>query len=124
MFYSAPTIKDVARFLQSLQRLPPLIVDPVLVSSSGKPLLQPNALRALMDQLFPLAALLTPNIPEAEVLGDLRIRKQEDLVIAARALHGRFGCAVLLKGGHLAGAASSTDVFYDGKRELLLSAQR
>jgi hydroxymethylpyrimidine/phosphomethylpyrimidine kinase len=124
MLYSITTIKEVARFLGQLNRQVPLIVDPVLVSTSGRRLLEANALRAMREELFPLATLITPNIPEAEVLGNLRIRKQKDAVLAARALYKEFGCAVLVKGGHLQGTSKSTDIFYDGTKDRLLTALR
>ena len=99
-----------------------MIVDPVMVATSGALLLEKSAVRALCTRLLPLADLVTPNIPEAEVLADTSISGPEDLRSAARKLHLQFGCAVLLKGGHLDGTNEALDIFYDGKTELLLRA--
>jgi hydroxymethylpyrimidine/phosphomethylpyrimidine kinase len=124
MLFSKRTIQEVTRFLRSLKKAPPLIVDPVMVSTSGNLLLQRNAIKVLTEELFPLAALITPNIPEAEALGAPKVRDPEGLRIAVRHLHELFGCAVLLKGGHLGNTRESADIFYDGETELLLSAPR
>lgn len=120
MLYSAPIIKAVAGELA--RRNCPLVVDPVMVSTSGARLLQPAAVEVLSRKLFPLAALLTPNLDEARLLTGQPLRSAEDLRGAARELHRRFGCAVLAKGGHLRGLKEAVDIFYDGRQELLLSA--
>jgi hydroxymethylpyrimidine/phosphomethylpyrimidine kinase len=121
MLYSAALIRAVAAFLLSQPRLP-LVVDPVMVSTSGTPLLDPKAVDVLCAELLPLAALVTPNLPEAEVLTGRRLRSAEDLRAAAKDLHRRFGCPALVKGGHLRGYQEAVDIFYDGRQELLLSA--
>ncbi len=121
MLYSAPVIRAVAAFLAS-RRGPALVMDPVLVSTSGAPLLKPGALESLLRELLPLGGLLTPNRDEAELLTGLRLRSRQGLRDAARALHDRFGCAVLVKGGHLRRLPEAVDVFYDGRQELFLSA--
>jgi len=121
MLFSRELIRVVARFFQG-RKAPRLIVDPVMVATSGAPLLKPDAMRALQDDLLPLAALVTPNLDEAQLLTGRAIRSPEDLRTAARALHRRFGCAALVKGGHLRGGKEAIDVFYDGRTELLLSA--
>lgn len=101
---------------------PPLIVDPVMVATSGARLLKPSAMRALLEDLLPLATLVTPNLDEAQLLVGRRLRDVEDLRRAARDIHARFGCAALVKGGHLHGARDAVDVFWDGERELILGA--
>jgi hydroxymethylpyrimidine/phosphomethylpyrimidine kinase len=121
MLYSAPVIRAVAAFL-ARHPGPVLVVDPVLVSTSGAPLLEPGAVRTLVKELLPLAGLLTPNRDEAELLTGLRIKSAQGLREAARALHARFGCAVLVKGGHLRRLPDAVDILYDGRQELLLSA--
>ena len=89
-----------------------LVVDPVMVAKSGDRLLDASAESAYIECLFPLAALITPNIPEAEVLLARRIRTVDDMKDAATALM-RLGCrAVLVKGGHLEG--DPTDILWDG----------
>jgi hydroxymethylpyrimidine/phosphomethylpyrimidine kinase len=120
MLYSANLVRVVARFFQQYKT--PLVVDPVMVSTSGTRLLKPDAIRILTNELLPLAVLVTPNVPEAEVLLGARLRTPEDLRRAARFLHLRFGCAALVKGGHLKGAREAIDLFFDGKNELLLAA--
>jgi len=120
MLYSAEIIEMVAAFLRR-HRLP-LVVDPVMVATSGARLLRGTALGALEGGLLPLATLITPNLQEAEILTKKRLTSVEDLRWAAKALHQRFGCAALVKGGHLRGLKEAVDIFYDGETELLLSA--
>jgi len=100
----------------------PLVVDPVMVSTSGAPLLAPAAKKVLVEKLLPLATLVTPNLDEAEILSGQKIRGPEDLRSAARTIFSRFGCAVLAKGGHLNHSREAIDIFFDGQTELLLSA--
>jgi len=121
MLYSAPLIRVVA---ESFRRRPhpPLVLDPVMVSTSGALLLKPAAVNALCADLLPLASLVTPNLHEAEILLCARLKSVPDLRAAARQLHQRFGCAALLKGGHLRGLKQAVDIFYDGRQELLLTA--
>jgi hydroxymethylpyrimidine kinase/phosphomethylpyrimidine kinase len=121
MLFSAPIIREVARFL-SRHRPRALVVDPVMVSTSGAMLLQPAAIKVLGAELLPLATLLTPNLPEAEILLGRKLTSVEDLRSAARALQSRFGCAVLLKGGHLRGLTEAVDIFREGTEEWLLRA--
>jgi len=121
MLYSAPIIRAVAESLRR-HRGVPLVVDPVMVSTSGAQLLKPAAVRALCAQLLPLATVVTPNLDEAEILVGGNLRSVPDLRAAARELHRRFGCAALVKGGHLRGLREAVDIFYDGRQELLLSA--
>ncbi len=89
-----------------------VVVDPVMVSSSGHRLLSEEAIAVLTDRILPCATLVTPNIPEAEVLCGTVISCRADMERAACALQQKFGCAVLLKGGHAAGGAD--DVLCDG----------
>jgi len=121
MLYSAEIIRVVSRFLRGSSRAA-LVVDPVMVSTSGARLLQPSAIELLKRELLPLATVLMPNLDEAEILVGKKLRSVEDLRAAARALHRGFGCAALVKGGHLRGLKEAVDIFYDGRQELLLSA--
>ncbi len=121
MLYSAPIIRAVAAALHRRPRVP-LVVDPVMVATSGAQLLQPDAVKALCAKLFPLATLVTPNLDEAEILVGAKLTSVTDLRAAARTLHQQFGCAALVKGGHLRGLKQAVDIFYDGQQELLLSA--
>jgi hydroxymethylpyrimidine/phosphomethylpyrimidine kinase len=84
--------------------------------------LEPAAIKVLTEKLLPLATLVTPNLPEAEILAEQKISSPEDLRSAARTIHARFGCAVLAKGGHLKNAREAVDIFFDGKTKLLLTA--
>ena len=78
----------------------PIVLDPVMVSTSGTPLLEPEALSCLREHLFPLCSLLTPNLPEAQALLECSIKSSSQMEDAAEEIARRFGCSVLLKGGH------------------------
>ena len=127
MLYSREIVSVVADVLKShshrrgRKRLP-TVVDPLMVSTSGTRLLQTAAISRLKEKLLPLAALVTPNLSEAEILTGQNISSVEDMRRAARQIHSDFGCAVLIKGGHLANSKAATDIFFDGRTELLLSA--
>src|SRR5205823_4459170 len=121
MLYSSAIIEAVAHLLGSATRIP-LVVDPVMVSTSGTSLLQPRALKILQEKLLPLASLVTPNLHEAAILTGKRVRSVEQMRRAAKTIQSRFGCAALVKGGHLRGVKEAVDIFYDGKQELVLSA--
>ena len=122
MLYSASVIRAVAEFFRSRRKPPPLIVDPVMVATSGARLLRPSAQRALTVELLPLASLVTPNLSEAEILTGDKIVEVEELRAAARKIHSQFGCAALVKGGHLRGLDDAVDFYFDGDTELLLKA--
>ena len=125
MLFSAQNISVVANFFRNSKlktQNSKLIVDPVMVSTSGARLLQPAAENILREKLLPLASLVTPNLDEAEILAEQKITSPEDLRSAARKIHARYGCAVLAKGGHLKNSSMAIDVFFDGETELLLSA--
>lgn len=77
-----------------------IVVDPVMVATSGACLLESDALDTLKQELLPLAAVITPNIPEGEILSGMRIQTEEDMTVAAKQIGDAYGCAVLLKGGH------------------------
>ncbi len=77
-----------------------IVVDPVMVATSGSALMQEHAVEALKRDLLPLAELVTPNIPEAEILANMSIRTPEDMEFAAEKISRQYGCAVLCKGGH------------------------
>ncbi|MFN8635127.1 MAG: bifunctional hydroxymethylpyrimidine kinase/phosphomethylpyrimidine kinase [Chloroflexota bacterium] len=99
-----------------------LVVDPVMVATSGDRLLREEAVDALRTELLPLATVITPNLPEAEVLLDREITSLDAMRDAAKAIVGLGVKSVLVKGGHLAGDA--TDVFYDGSRFLELPGRK
>ena len=88
-----------------------IVVDPVMVASAGSSLMKDNAMKTLIKELFPIATLVTPNIPEAQVLSGMNIRNREDMVTVAKYIGDNFHCAVLLKGGHSINDAN--DLLYD-----------
>lgn len=77
-----------------------IVVDPVMVSASGSKLICDEAIDTLKAELLPMATIITPNIPEAEILCGLSIQREKDMERAAKTIFEKFGCAVLLKGGH------------------------
>lgn len=87
-----------------------VVVDPVMVATSGSSLIKTDAVQTLIDELLPIAALVTPNIPEAEILSGLTIKNKEDMLTASKMIGDTYGCAVLLKGGHSVNAAN--DLLY------------
>ncbi|MBO5324013.1 MAG: bifunctional hydroxymethylpyrimidine kinase/phosphomethylpyrimidine kinase [Oscillospiraceae bacterium] len=89
-----------------------VVVDPVMVASSGADLMKAAAVKTLKEKLLPLAALATPNIPEAEVLAGMRIQTKADMIAAAKAIRDECGCDVLLKGGH--SIQDANDLLYTG----------
>jgi hydroxymethylpyrimidine/phosphomethylpyrimidine kinase len=101
----------------------PLVVDPVMISKHGAPLLHESASRALVKRLLPKAFLLTPNVPEAEALTGRTIRTLEDAVEAAHAVAALGPHAVLLKGGHLGSDRADDVLLIDGQVEVLRAAR-
>ena len=77
-----------------------IVVDPVMVATSGSSLMKTDAVETLIKELLPIATVVTPNIPEAEVLSGLEIKGVDDMLTAAKKIGSELGCAVLLKGGH------------------------
>ena len=77
-----------------------IVVDPVMVATSGSKLISDEAVSALKEKLLPMACILTPNIPEAEVLSGMEVKTEEDMIVAAREISETYHCAVLCKGGH------------------------
>lgn len=110
MLPSAELVKAAAERLRFYEA-ENIVVDPVMVASSGSRLVDEDALDAFKQRLFPLAAVLTPNIPEARVLSGLEINRVQDMMAAAEKLGRELHCAVLCKGGHLAGGAD--DLLYE-----------
>ncbi len=121
MLFSAEIIRTIADFFKK-QECPLLVVDPVMISTNGAPLLKPAAVKILREQLLPLATLVTPNLDETEILTGRKIASVENMRVAAREIHARFGCAALVKGGHLRGLRDAVDIFFDGRTEWLLRA--
>jgi hydroxymethylpyrimidine/phosphomethylpyrimidine kinase len=99
-----------------------LVVDPVMVAKSGDPLLEPDARRALVQAILPLALVVTPNLHEASALADLPVADLESMEAAARKIHALGPRWVLVKGGHLKG--EPVDLLFDGTRLERLIAER
>ena len=77
-----------------------IVIDPVMVATSGAKLISDNAIETMKKELFPMATVITPNIPEEEVLSGISIKSEEDMIRAAKIIYETYGCAVLCKGGH------------------------
>ena len=93
-----------------------LVVDPVMVSTSGTRLLEGSAISAMTEKLFPAAQWITPNIPEAELICNRNIQSPDDLAVAALELYNQYGCNVLLKSGHAISSDRVTDIVcYQGR---------
>jgi len=125
MLFSAENIRVVVAFFRNSKlktKNLKLVADPVMVSTSGAKLLEPAAVKILKEKLLPLATLVTPNLDEVEILIGHKPASIEEMREAAREIHSRFGCAALVKGGHLRGGSDAVDIFFDGETELLLSA--
>ena len=88
-----------------------IVVDPVMAATSGSALMKTDAVQTLISELLPLATVVTPNIPEAQVLSGLTIETRSDMETAAKKISGSHGCAVLLKGGH--SISDANDLLYD-----------
>ena len=114
MLPNAGLIETVARVMRRHRRIP-LVVDPVMVATSGARLLDAAAVNALARRLLPLATLITPNLPEAEALLGRPVAGVEAAGQAARELAARFRCAVLVKGGHDAAHCASDALFASGR---------
>ena len=99
MVASVPLIEVIADKLEQY-RAKHIVVDPVMVATSGDRLISEDAVEALKARLLPMAAVITPNIPEAELLSGRKIQSVQDMEDAARAIYDSYGCAVLCKGGH------------------------
>jgi hydroxymethylpyrimidine/phosphomethylpyrimidine kinase len=112
---SAEIVSAVAEALQDSGRRIPLIIDPVMIATGGDRLLERTAIDAYKNKLFPLATLITPNLDEAGLLLGIRIRGQQQMERAAMRLAKQFGCAILLKGGHLRGDNAVDLFFHDGQ---------
>lgn len=113
MLSSTPIIQNTADRLEAWG-IPHLVVDPVMISKSGAPLLQPDAIGALKKDLLPLATIVTPNVPEAEVLAGRQIASPAHAQEAAKAIRALGPETVIIKGGHLEGPPVDL-VYHDGQ---------
>lgn len=121
MVASSSLIKVIADSIKKFN-LKNIVVDPVMVATSGAKLIADDAIISLKKELLPLATIITPNIPEAEVLSEIKIHNSSDMEKAAKIIFENFGCSVLLKGGHNLNdandflLASTDEVWFSGKR--------
>lgn len=99
-----------------------IVVDPVMIATSGSSLIKRDAVNTLVSKLLPIATLVTPNIPEAEILSEMKIHDKDDMIKSAKCIGEKHGCSVLLKGGHSINDANDLlyengkDIWFDGKR--------
>ncbi|MBE7015244.1 MAG: bifunctional hydroxymethylpyrimidine kinase/phosphomethylpyrimidine kinase [Ruminococcaceae bacterium] len=99
-----------------------IVVDPVMVATSGSALIKTEAVKTLTSRLLPIATLVTPNIPEAEILSGERIYSKNDMIKVAKCIGDRYGCSTLLKGGHSVNDANDLlyekgeIIWFEGKR--------
>jgi hydroxymethylpyrimidine/phosphomethylpyrimidine kinase len=114
MLATSAIAEAVAATIEELD-LPNVVVDPVMVAKSGDRLLDDEGVRTLRTELLPRALVVTPNIPEAEILSGRRIASTDDAREAARRIHGMGPSAVIVKGGHAAGD-EIVDLLFDGER--------
>ncbi len=111
-------IADRLRYYQAKN----VVVDPVMVASSGSSLMKTDAVQTLIEELLPVSILVTPNIPEAQILSGLMVEKKEDMIAAAKKIGDTYHCSVLLKGGHSINDANDLLyangelVWFEGKR--------
>jgi hydroxymethylpyrimidine/phosphomethylpyrimidine kinase len=119
LLYAAETVETVARAVLDLSANAakglPLVIDPVIIATSGDQLLEPEAIELYERELFPLATLLTPNLDEAEKLLGEPIRDLQAMRKAGRKMQKKYGASILLKGGHLAGE-HAVDLLFAGDR--------
>ena len=121
MVASTSLIETIASKLRD-NKVKNVVVDPVMVATSGAKLISDDAIETLKKELLPLATVITPNIPEAEVLSGMEIKSEEDMIKAAEMISNTFGCAVLCKGGHKVNDANDLlyrdggYVWFKGKR--------
>lgn len=115
MLFDANIITTIADTIREFAPRAPLVVDPVMVATSGDALLKDDAIDALRNELFPRATLLTPNLPEAEALTGYSIRTENDMVLAAATIARTGARAILIKGGHLPGDEVIDFLWDDGQ---------
>lgn len=127
LLFSAEIISAVAKALRDMIKMPlpriPLVIDPVLVATSGDPLLEPAGIDTYVTELFPLASLVTPNLDEAGRLLGRDIKDHQSMRVAGEELQKQFGTGVLLKGGHLPGDYA-TDLLFVEEKVVEFSAPR
>ena len=99
-----------------------IVVDPVMIATSGASLMKKDAVKTLTDVLLPIVTLVTPNIPEAQVLSGMKIKGKDDMIKAAGFIAEKYGCSVLLKGGHSINDAN--DLLYENGKMVWFEGKR
>ena len=121
MVASSQLIETIANVLTAYEAKN-IVVDPVMVATSGSKLIKDDAVKALQEKLLPMATVVTPNIPEATILSGIEVKDEEDMIAAARIISETYHCSVLLKGGHQINDANDllyregSYVWFRGKR--------
>lgn len=124
MLHSVEIIELIAQIIQEYE-LKNVVLDPVMVATSGDKLIQDEAIQAIREKLIPLTTIVTPNLPEATELTDNhQVIKNSSLEEMAQTIHNLGAKYVLIKGGHLENDTQSTDIFYDGKSHHYLYSPR
>ena len=123
MLHSSEVIHTVVRLLKEYAP-GNIVVDPVMVATSGDKLLQDEAIQTLISELFPLATVITPNIPEAQIIAEMIIRREEEFMPAANVMLERGAKAVLLKAGHLSGDMLTDMLFTPAIAPVKYTSQR
>lgn len=121
MVSNAELIEVIAEKLE-FYKAKNIVVDPVMVATSGSSLIKTEAVEMLTKKLFPLAAVITPNIPEAEILSGMKINNEDEMIFAAKEISAKYGCSVLVKGGHSINDAN--DVLYGNNGFLWFTGER
>lgn len=112
MVSSSELIIEIASAMKGY-RINNIVVDPVMVATSGARLLNEDAIDVLLSDLFPMATVVTPNIPETEIITGMSIKTADDMMAAAKSIYDKYGCSVLVKGGHNINDAN--DLLYNGE---------
>ncbi|MEM4248118.1 MAG: bifunctional hydroxymethylpyrimidine kinase/phosphomethylpyrimidine kinase, partial [Candidatus Nanoarchaeia archaeon] len=120
MLFSPKIIETVAETLSNTNAV--IVVDPVMVATSGAMLLKKSAIKSLQKFLLPLADWITPNIPEAEILANIQIKNLSDMAEAAKICSHKWNCGCIVKGGHLGTEKLRTDIVSFGKKIFALSS--
>lgn len=121
MLNNQEAVELVADILPTFGNIP-MILDPVMISTSGCKLLEDDAIRSIEERLFPIATLLTPNIPEAEFLSGIKINNENDIYSAARIIFGKGCSSLLIKGGHIKGERMVDRLFIKGEEPIALTS--
>ena len=119
---SSPLLAEVVAENLTLYKAKNIVLDPVMIATSGATLTKTEAVRVMTQKLLPLATVITPNIPEAEVLSKMEIKNEGDMKKAAEAIYSLCGCSVLLKGGHSINDAN--DLLYENGKFRWFSGKR